>query len=374
MTDVLEPIGAQNAPQMSYSRISQEDTVCGKLGSIIGRGSTGMDIPDDPLERKKWMMDLLKMYGREFLIFEPEDQPNVFAAPEPEYRDLKSGNLDPRELKSWRYLDFTLKFLQEKYGLFGEGRLVSDCPVHKLHPLKGERPEDFSNSFQLTAEGTIKFRCRRSIGCQRSHCSAKTNRTLDLYDLVSLLEGKSLEYARRIISDYYEREHGRKLGYFPKGEESTADRETSDVMRFAVPKKELEKLFSIPMKGHGSAERFVEKALELIRNSPEAEYDGYHSTTADSVLFSKSFDWDQRLREFGPAARLFLWLHWKQAEAGSKLRLTVPEVVQALGASERTVRSHKAVLEEKGYLEVTLSKDNDYLWTTKYNPGSESGP
>jgi hypothetical protein len=372
MTDVLEPIGAQKAPQMSYSRISQEDTVCGKLGSIIGRGSTGMDIPDDPLERKKWMMDLLKMYGREFLIFEPEDQPNVFAVPEPEYRDLKSGNLDPRELKSWRYLDFTLKFLQERDGLFGEGGLVSDCPVHKLHPLQGERPEDFSNSFQLTAEGSIKFRCRRSIGCKRSYCSAKTNRTLDLYDLVSLLEGKSLEYARHIISDHYEREHGRKLGYFPKGEESTAARETSDIMRYAVPKKELEKLFSIPMKGHGSAERFVEKALELIRNSPEAEYDGYHSTTADSVLFSKSFDWDQRLREFGPAARLFLWLHWKQAAAGSKLRLTVPEVVQALGASERTVRSHKAVLEEKGYLEVTLSKHNDYLWSTKYNPSSES--
>ena len=107
-----------------------------------------MDIPDDPLERKKWMMDLLKVYGREFLIFEPEDQPNVFAAPEPEYRDLKSGNLDPRELKSWRYLDFTLKFLQEKYGLFGEGSLVSDCPVHKLNPLKGERPEDFLSSLR----------------------------------------------------------------------------------------------------------------------------------------------------------------------------------------------------------------------------------
>ena len=54
-----------------------------------------MDIPEDPQERKKWMMQLLQDYGREFLIFEPEDQPNVFAAPEPEYRELRSGNLDP---------------------------------------------------------------------------------------------------------------------------------------------------------------------------------------------------------------------------------------------------------------------------------------
>jgi hypothetical protein len=28
---------------------------------------------------------------QQFLIFEPEDQPNVFAAPEPEYRNLRSG-------------------------------------------------------------------------------------------------------------------------------------------------------------------------------------------------------------------------------------------------------------------------------------------
>ena len=135
----------------------------------------------------------------------------------------------------------------------------------------------------------------------------------------------------------------------------------------------LGKLSSLETKGYGAGERFIEKALELICDSPEAAYDGYHSTTSNSVLFSKSFDWDKRLREFGPAARLFLWLHWKQAGAGSKLKLTVPEVVQALSASERTVRSHKAVLEEKGYLEVTLSKDNDYLWTAKYDPGSGSG-
>jgi hypothetical protein len=80
--------------------------------------TTGMDIPEDPQERKKWMMQVLQQYGQEFLIFQMEDQPNVFAAPEPEYRDLRSGNLDPRELRSWRYLDFTLQFLRERYGLF----------------------------------------------------------------------------------------------------------------------------------------------------------------------------------------------------------------------------------------------------------------
>jgi hypothetical protein len=54
-----------------------------------------MDIPEESQERKKGMMELLEDYGRQFLIFEPEDQPNVFGAPEPEYRDLRSGNRDP---------------------------------------------------------------------------------------------------------------------------------------------------------------------------------------------------------------------------------------------------------------------------------------
>ena len=206
-----------------------------------------MDIPEDPQERKKWMMQLLQDYGREFLIFEPEDQPNVFAAPEPEYRDLRSGNLDPRELRSWRYLDFTLQFLRERYGLFPDQHLVIDCPVHQLHPLKGERPEDFRKSFQLTAEGTIKFRCRRSIGCKRKHCSAKNNRSIDLYDLVALLDKKGREHARQVVSDFYEKLHGQKLGHFPRSEEPvTSDKTESSVMRYAVPKTALEKLFSIP--------------------------------------------------------------------------------------------------------------------------------
>jgi hypothetical protein len=102
-----------------------------------------MDIPEDPQERKNWMMKILQNYGREFLVFEPEDQPNVFAAPELDYRDLRSGNLDPRELKSWRYLDFTLQFFRERYGLFPDQHLVIDCPVHQLHPPQRRTPSGF---------------------------------------------------------------------------------------------------------------------------------------------------------------------------------------------------------------------------------------
>jgi hypothetical protein len=325
-----------------------------------------MDIPDDPQERKKWMMKLLQDYGQEFLIFEPGDQPNVFAAPEPECRDLKSGNLDPRELKSWQSLDFTLKFLQERYGLFGEHRLVTDCPVHRLHPLKGERSEDFGASFQLVSEGTIRFHCRRYIGCKRPHCSAKTNRSLDLYDLVSLLEGKSLEHARRVVSDYYEQEYGRKLGHFPKAEKTTTDDKISGVTRYAVPKKDLEKLFTIPSKGRGASARFVEKAQNVINSAPEEPYDGHRADTGKAILFSRSFDWRTKLVEMGSAARLFLWIHWRQAEAGSKLSFTDQEMAEALHVDRRTIQTWKQSLVRGGYLEISETEEQMSLWSANY--------
>jgi hypothetical protein len=99
----LDPISAHFLAERSPAMIKSVPAA---------RRNATMDIPEDPRERKKWMIQLLQDYGREFLILEPEDQPNVFAAPEPEYRDLRSGNLDPRELRSWRYLDFTLQFLR----------------------------------------------------------------------------------------------------------------------------------------------------------------------------------------------------------------------------------------------------------------------
>ncbi len=77
-----------------------------------------------------------------------------------------------------------------------------------------KRPEDFRKAFQLTAEGTIKFRCRRSIGCKRPHCSAKNNRSIDLYDLVALLDKKGREHARQVVSDFCERLYAKNWDIF----------------------------------------------------------------------------------------------------------------------------------------------------------------
>jgi hypothetical protein len=335
--------------------------------------ATAMDIPEDPQERKQWMMKLLQDYGREFLIFEPEEQPNAFAAPEPEYRNLRSGNLDPRELRSWRYLDFTVQFLRERYGMFPDQHFVIDCPVHQLHPLKRERGEDFRRCFQLTAEGTIRFRCRRSIGCKRKHCSAKNNRSLDLYDFVVLLDKKGRENARRVVSEFYEKLHGQKLGHFPRTEApERSDKVDSSVMRLAVPQEALEKLFSAPVKGKGAGERFVKLALKLITESPLMPYDGFNSVVEDSILLSSSFDWTTRLPELGIASRLFLWIHWRQADAGSRLGMTDQDVAVALGVDRRTIQNHKQLLVERGYLRVEPTDEKYSLWSAQYDLGKDA--
>jgi hypothetical protein len=196
---------------------------------------------------------------------------------------------------------------------------------------------------------------------------------LDLYDLVALLDKKGHEHARQAVSDFYEKLHGQKLGHFPKSEEpAISDKAESSVMRYAVPKTTLKKLFAVPMKGPEAAQRFVAMALGLILRSPESPYDGHHSDTGEAVLFSKSFDWEEKLREFASAARLFLWLHWKQAEAGAKLRFTVPQLAQDIGVNERTLQKHKGTLQSLGYLEVESGDGGRSVWSVRYNPGSGS--
>jgi hypothetical protein len=89
-------------------------------------------------------------------------------------------------------------------------------------------------------------------------------------------------------------------------------------------------------------------------------------------LFSKAFDWQEKLSEFGSAARLFIWLHWKQAEAGAKLAFTVPELAQQIALNERSIQKYKATLQKLGYLEVKPLDSGKSSWSVRYNTGLTS--
>jgi hypothetical protein len=191
---------------------------------------------------------------------------------------------------------------------------------------------------------------------------------LDIYDLICWLDGKrDLNHARKVVAEYFDVE----LANFPKPEGSPAKRkgaeeEKIDWRRYAVPKEALERLFRVPTSGRGAPDRFVAKAVEIITGAPEVPYDGHKADAIDAILFSRSFQWETMLKEFGPAARLFIWLHWKQAEAHRRLELTQDQVAKALGIRPITLKEYTRRLVKAGYIVVSQEDKPNNYWSAKY--------
>jgi len=316
-------------------------------------------------------MDVLRHYGKEFLIFEGEDQPNVFGQLEHHVSyQLRSGKVNPRALQHWSYLDTTRKLLRERYGLFPGADLMTYCPLRLTG--KGEMsviPTDQKVFRLIIYRGMVGFTCNYARGCPQKHCQAKERSVIDTYDLIALLDGKNLNHARKVVAKHF----GVELGNFPKGEITSGKAESDERFvwyRYSVSKVKLRNLFVPQRRGtkESGAEAFINKALDLILNSREVPYDGYQGQTKLTVLFSKRFDWKTKLLELGSTARLFVWLHWQQAEKGGKLSLTNKQLAWHLGIGEKTMTFWRTELLRLGYLVV--DKDEKSL-SVRYDPISK---
>jgi hypothetical protein len=322
------------------------------------------------LENEK-VMALLRSYGKEFLVFDSDDQPNVFAEDEDRFPPAHSGRVNPKQMKNWRHLPRMLQLLRGRYGLFRSGRLITDCPLFIKKPRKDDDAKEFRKAFQvIVRKGLVWFRCRRAYFCGRKKCPVHKKALLDIYDLICWIDGnKDLNHARKVIAGYFDVE----LANFPKSDSSPEqikndEHDKTGWLRHAVAKQDLEKLFRIPSSGRGAPQRFVSKAVEVITGAPEVPYDGHNSDTGDAILFSRSFPWETELKKFGPASRLFVWLHWKQAEAQRKLVPTHEEIAKALGIPVRTVREYARMLIKAGYIEVSQGNKPKNSWSAKYRP------
>ncbi len=98
------------------------------------QGAELMNAHFPPNNDKKKIMDLLRGYGKEFLLFDPDDQPNVFEAVEKRFPPARSGRANPKQMKNWRHLPRMLQLLRDRYGLFRSGRLITECPLLVLKP------------------------------------------------------------------------------------------------------------------------------------------------------------------------------------------------------------------------------------------------
>jgi len=322
----------------------------------------------------EWVMDLLRAYGKEFLVFDPDDQPNVFTEAEMRFPPARSGNVNPKQMKNWRHLPRTLNLLRDRYGLFQSGRFITDCPLFILKPRKLDNPKEFRKAFQvIVAKGLFWFRCRRVLLCGRKSCPAQNKSHLDIYDLICWLDGKrDLNHARKVVGKCFDVE----LANFPKPSDSLVKRKRAgdsetEWSRYAVPKEALERLFLLPTSGRGAPQRFAAKAVEIITRAPEVTYDGHYADIGDAILFSRSFLWEIKLKEFGPAARLFIWLHWKQAEAQRRLELTHEEIAKSLCTKPGSVKESARLLVKAGFIEVSQEDKPKNSWSAKYRSDAD---
>ena len=110
----------------------------------------------------------------------------------------------------------------------------------------------------------------------------------------------------------------------------------------------------------------MSKAVEIITGAMQVPYDGHNADTGDAILFSRSFPWEIKLKEFGPAARLFVWLHWKQAEAQRRIELTPDDIAKALGIQPTTLKEYARRLLRTGDIDVSQEDKPKNSWAAKY--------
>ena len=183
-----------------------------------------MNIPDDLLERKKWMLKLWREdYGARFLVFDPEDQPaplleswqpDMWEPYDPKPDD--KGDFDPQVIRHIRWFERTKDFLQDRYGLAVVTDLFFDCKAMQCQgSLSVEIAPDKERLWYLKAlrlgvflfhgKLGVGFSCR-SRSCQRKKCPLnlknrnRLNR-VDLYQLLQIFEGETAMPLARAVAE-----------------------------------------------------------------------------------------------------------------------------------------------------------------------------
>ena len=186
-----------------------------------------MGIPEDPLERRKWMLKLWREdYGARFAVFEPQDQPAPELASwhsdmwEPyEPKPDEKGDYDPGAIRHVRWFERTKEFLQDRYGFTIGPDLFFDC---RAMQYQGRFSEEVTHekerlwyiralrigTFLFNGKLGVGFSCR-SLGCQRKRCPLnlkdrdredRLNR-VDLYQLLQIFEGEAAMPMARSVAE-----------------------------------------------------------------------------------------------------------------------------------------------------------------------------
>ncbi len=186
-----------------------------------------MSIPNDPMERKKWMLRLWHEYGERFAVFHPDEQPlpptDVWHAdmyepynPEPD----EKGNLDPRVIRHLRWWEQTKEFLLERFGLQVSPDYLFDCLAGKYQGRFSDEIEEKEErrwyvralrmgAFMFNGKVGVGFSCR-SRKCQRVRCLLNLQRKrkdlqrlnrVDLFELMQIFCGDEKMPLNKAVSE-----------------------------------------------------------------------------------------------------------------------------------------------------------------------------
>ncbi|MBI5250757.1 MAG: hypothetical protein HY912_14800 [Desulfomonile tiedjei] len=175
-----------------------------------------MSIPEDPTERKKWMLKLWQEYGERFAVFHPDEQPvpptevwhpDMYEPYEPE--PDQDGRLDPRVIRHLRWWADTKEFLRHRFGLQVSPDYLFDCLAGKHQGRFSDQVDEKvekrwyvralrMGAFMYDGKVGVGFSCR-SRRCQRIKCPLNLQRKkndqkrlnrVDLFELLQIFYGE----------------------------------------------------------------------------------------------------------------------------------------------------------------------------------------
>ncbi len=174
-----------------------------------------MSIPEDLMERKKWMLKLWHEYGERFAVFHPDEQPlpplevwhaDMYEPYEPEPDE--QGNFDPRVIRHLRWWTDTKEFLRQRFGLQVSPDYLFDCLAGKYQGRFSDKIDEKvekwwyvralrMGAFMFDGKVGVGFSCR-SRRCQRIKCPLNMQRKrrdqkrlsrVDLFEMMQIFFG-----------------------------------------------------------------------------------------------------------------------------------------------------------------------------------------
>jgi hypothetical protein len=324
-----------------------------------------MEVPTDPEERQAWMLDLLiNHYGVRGNVIDPDTQLNIPDLPVPKEQPDKGGKQEARVLKQNDRLYDVIAYLQEHHGLFLQGSLYIDCPIH---PWFGKTPKKDQGIYRAVfriiprEHGYLAFTCRKDCRCEWRECPIHPSvpffqQRFDPFDLLQVLDSikEGYRYPNRYgrIADYTDR-LVEAFGVDTKKLRAEKGLSHEGMGRYkgmwhSANKNQLmiEITFTVPSNDE-EVEAFIARVARLIfSKEPEPVFEKTES--AITVWFPDSSY--GTIKKLGGAARLWLYLWIRQQEERGRVVAEPKEFAAALGVNVTTIYRYRDQLENEGKL------------------------